>query len=155
MWVCNAKHCFFIVWNEGHKPLYEKIDFDIDFCDTVVNNITIFYKSFVLPCLLGFCKLCHCPKCEKLILENDEANATEKKVCCDMCSTFWHVMCAGLSEVLEGWICPCCLVDAASRNTMELEEDSSSDEDTMDLDSNPIWTQNLKAEDISKSENVN
>ena len=44
MWVCNVQHSFFIVWTEGHQPLYDRIEFDQDFCNTVVNNLNIFYK---------------------------------------------------------------------------------------------------------------
>ena len=89
MWVCNVQHSFFIVWTEGHQPLYEKIEFDQDFCNIVVNNLNIFYKSYVFPCLLGFHQHFHCPKCEKLILEEDEVNepATESKVSCVECKT--------------------------------------------------------------------
>ena len=28
MWVIGANHCYFIVWTEGHRPLYLRIDFD-------------------------------------------------------------------------------------------------------------------------------
>ena len=42
----------------GHRaaPLsimfYERVELDMEFCPE--NNITLFYKSFVLPCLLGY-----------------------------------------------------------------------------------------------------
>ncbi|CAH3151806.1 unnamed protein product, partial [Porites lobata] len=64
-----------------------------------VNNITLFYKSFVLPCLLGYRDIFECPKCDKVILESDEISdsANENSVCCDRCSTWWHLPCAELS----------------------------------------------------------
>lgn len=120
---------FFIVWTEGHQPLYEKIEFDQGFCDTVVNNL----KSYVLPCLLGFRQHFHCPKCEKLILEEDEVNepANEGKVSCVECKTWWHLVCAELHQDSSTWLCYGCLIDTAKTS---VNGDESSDENDSDLD---------------------
>ena len=72
MWVCGASHGFFIVWTVGGPALYERVELDMGFCLNVVNNITLFYKSFVLPCLLGYRDILECPKCAKVLLEADE-----------------------------------------------------------------------------------
>ncbi|CAH3115328.1 unnamed protein product, partial [Porites lobata] len=120
MWVCGANHGFFIVWTLGGQPLYERVELDLEFCLKVVNNITLFYKSFVLPCLLGYRDIFECPKCDKVILESDEISdsANENSVCCDRCSTWWHLPCAELSvnsaDALDSWICQSCLADAAN-----------------------------------------
>lgn len=132
MWVCGVHHSFFIAWTEGHKPFYEKIDFDPAFCDNLVVNLTVFYKSYVLPCLLGYRSLRQCLKCEKVILEEQEINqpAQDNSICCDKCGTWWHLQCAGLTtqcaESLDSWLCFGCLVDAA---TMRNEEDDGDDGD--------------------------
>ena len=64
MWVCGVQQCYFIVWTQFNKPLYEKILFDHAHCDSLVNKLTIFYKTYVLPCLLGFRELQECSHCE-------------------------------------------------------------------------------------------
>ena len=59
----NKNKCGFVVSVMGfslvgHRaaPLsimfYERVELDMEFC--LENNITLFYKSFVLPCLLGY-----------------------------------------------------------------------------------------------------
>ena len=119
MWVCGVCHGFFIVWTQGGPPLYERIELDMKFCLTVVNNITLFYKSFILPCLLGYRDIFDCPKCNKVILEEDEISNSEKEnsICCDTCSTWWHLPCADLTistaDALDSWVCQSCLTDAA------------------------------------------
>ena len=99
MWVCGVCHGFFIVWTKGAPPYYERVELDMEFCLNVVNNITLFYKSFVLPCLLGYRDIFDCPKCNKVILEEDEIgdSAKENSICCDTCSTWWHLPCADLT----------------------------------------------------------
>ena len=72
MWICGVSHGCFIVSTQGGPPLYERVELDIEFCLSVVNNITLFYKSFVLPCLSGYRDIFECPKCAKVILEADE-----------------------------------------------------------------------------------
>ena len=120
MWICGVSHGFFIVWTQGGPPLYERVELDIEFCLSVVNNITLFYKSFVLPCLLGYREIFECPKCAKVILEADEISdlSNENSVCCDSCSTWWHLPCAKLTvhvaDTLDLWLCQSCLADAAN-----------------------------------------
>ena len=86
-----------------------------------------------MPCLLGFRQIFHCPRCKKLILEEDEVNepATEGKVSCMKCKTWWHLVCAELHQEQSTWLCYGCLVDTA-RTTVKDRE--SSDEDDSDLD---------------------
>ena len=126
----NVQHSFFIVWTEGHQPLYERIEFDQDFCNTVVNILNIFYKSYVLPCLLGFRQIFHCTKCEKLILEEDEVNekVTEGKVSCVECKTWWHLACAELRQGSSTWLYYGCLFDAA-KTSVNHESSNKGDSD--------------------------
>ncbi|KAK2552801.1 Exonuclease [Acropora cervicornis] len=111
MWVCGVCHGFFIVWTQGGPPYYERVELDMEFCLNVVNNITLFYKSFVLPCLLGYRDIFDCPKCNKVILEADEISdsAKENSICCDTCGTWWHMPCADLTmstaDALDSWVC--------------------------------------------------
>ena len=39
MWVCGVQQCYFIVWTQFNKPLYEKRLFDHTHCDSPVNHI--------------------------------------------------------------------------------------------------------------------
>ena len=98
----------------------------------MVNNLNIFYKSYVLPCLLGFNQHFHCPKCEKHILEEDKVNepATEGKVSCVECKTWWHLVCAELQQDSSTWLCHGCLIDTAKTSL----NDESSHENDPDLD---------------------
>ena len=65
------------------KPFYEKIKFDQALITKVVNSLTMFYKAYALPCILGYRELFQCPKCEKVILEKEEINypSTENSIC--------------------------------------------------------------------------
>ena len=53
MGVCGAVHGYFIVWTQGGPPLYEREELDMEFCLNVVNNITLFYKSFCVAMPFG------------------------------------------------------------------------------------------------------
>ena len=147
MWVCGVSHGFFIVWTQGGPPFFERVELDMEFCLNVVNNITLFYKSFVLPCLLGYRDIFECPKCNKVILEEDEISdsANENSICCDSCGTWWHLPCADLTmnvaDALDSWVCQSCLVDAANVN----------DTDTDDLDFN--FVQESEETDTTNSVN--
>ena len=60
-----------------------------------------------------------CPKCSKVILEEDEISDSKKNsICCDRCSTWWHLPCADLTmhlaDELDCWVCQSCLPDAAN-----------------------------------------
>ena len=72
MWVTNTTHCFFVVWTDGHDPLIERINLDLNYILPVINNATIFYKTYVLPCILGYRDIFHCPNCDKVIQEEPE-----------------------------------------------------------------------------------
>ena len=76
----------------------------------------------MLPCLLGYTDIFDRPKCNKVILEEDEISdsAKENSTCCDTCSTWWHFPCADLNistaDALDSWVCQSCLADAAEAN---------------------------------------
>lgn len=88
MWVVGASYGYFIVWTQGGPLFYELVE--LEFCLNFFSNITLFYKSFVLPCLLGYRDIFECPKCSKVILEEDEISDSAKDNCnfCDSCSTW-------------------------------------------------------------------
>lgn len=122
MWAVGASHAFFIVWTEGHKALYEVINYDNDLCLSLVNSITLFYKAYVLPCLLGYRNVYKCPKCNKCILEESEMNNpdSENSICCDSCNLWWHIVCVGSTDVEseDQWLCNSCILDIVSPNTV-------------------------------------
>ena len=133
MWVTGTNHGYFIVWTKLHKPLYERVEFNREYFRVVLNNITLFYKTYTLPVLLKYRGMNQCSKCDKVILEEPEIidMSVESSVCCDTCSTWWHLPCANLledaAESLETWMCHSCLVEVA---------DSHSDSDR-DFDHKP------------------
>lgn len=128
--------------------MYERIELDMEFCLTVVNNNTLFYKSFVLPCLLGYRDILDCPKCNKVILEEDEISKSEKEnsICCDTCSTWWHLPCADLTistaDALDSWVCLSYLTDAAkaidSEDDLEFNFAQESEETVTSTDLNNV-----------------
>ena len=116
MWLVNAPHSYFIVWTQGHPPLIEKITLDLEYVMQVVNAVTLFYKTYVLPCILSYRDIFRCPKCGKVILEEPEVNNDdEDSVCCDTCNAWWHLPCAEFKRSEEDvtWICGYCLTDIA------------------------------------------
>ncbi|XP_015780693.1 PREDICTED: uncharacterized protein LOC107358609 [Acropora digitifera] len=123
MWVTGTNHGYLIVWTKVHKPLYERVEFNREYFRVVLNNVTLFYKTYVLPVLLGYRDIYQCPKCDKVILEEPEITdmSVENSVCCDTCSTWWHLPCANLledaAESLESWMCPSCLVEVADSHS--------------------------------------
>ena len=135
MWVCGVQQCYFIVWTQFNKPLYEKILFDHAHCDSLVNKLTIFYKTYVLPCLLGFRELQECPHCEKVILQESEVNnpAEEYSITCCTCKTSWHLCCAHVTESTakssESWLCFSCLADTCNTGGDDFDHLSSEGDD--------------------------
>ena len=93
MWVTGTNHGYFIVWTKVHKPLYERVEFNREYFSVVLNNITLFYKTYALPVLLGYRDIYQCPKYDKVILEEPEITdmSVESSICCDTCSTWWHL----------------------------------------------------------------
>ena len=87
-------------------------------CASVVMNISLFYKAYVVSSLLGYRDIYQCPKCEKVILEKPEISepAKENSDCCDSCNTWWHLPCASQRQntvaSMESWICCNCLAVA-------------------------------------------
>ena len=99
------------------------MEFNREYFRVVLNNITLFNKTYTLPVLLGYRGIYQYPKCDKVILEEPEITdmSVENSVCCDTCSTWWHLPCANLledaAESLESWMCPSCLVEVADSHS--------------------------------------
>ena len=128
MWVCGVCHGFFIVWTQGVPSYYERVELDMEFCLNVVNNITLFYKSFVLPCLLGYRDIFDCPKWNKVILERDEILCKREQY---LLWHLWHLVafanCADLTmstaDALDSWVCQRCLVDPTTAIIIDSDDD--------------------------------
>ena len=149
MWVWGVCHGYFIVGTQGGPPFYERVELDMEFCLNVVNNITLFYKSFVLPCLLGYRNIFTCPKCNKVILEEDEISYSvkENNICCNTCSIWWHLSCAdhtmSTADALDSWVCQSCLADVANavdsdKDDLEFNFGQESEETITSMDLNHI-----------------
>lgn len=83
----------YFVWTKGHKPLYQRVEFNTKYVSVALNNITLYNKTYVLPVLLGYRNIYQCPKCDKVIMEEPEITdmSVENSICCDTCSTWWHL----------------------------------------------------------------
>lgn len=129
MWVVGVSYGYFIVWIQGGFFFYERVEFDIEFCLNVVSNIILFYKLFVLLCLLGYRDIFECSKCSKVILEEDEISdfVKENSIFCDSCSIWWQLLCVdfimSVVNVLDFWVCQCCLIDVVNINDIDIEDE--------------------------------
>ena len=85
MWVCFVCHGFFIGWTQGGLPFYERVELDMEFWP--VNNIALFYKSLVLPCLLGYREVFTLPKVQR----SDFRLGWNKRPCKGEQSLLWHL----------------------------------------------------------------
>ena len=138
MWLCGVQRCYFILWMQFNKPVYEIILFDHTHCDSLVNRLTIFYKTYDLPCLLGFRELQECPQCEKVLLQESEVNNPAEKysiTCCTCCTskTSWHLCCSQVTETTakssESWLCFGCLADTCNTGGDDFDYLSSEGDD--------------------------
>ena len=103
---------YFVVYTT--KDLFvEEIRFDKAYWELILNNLDIFFKSYVLRVLLGFTDIYLCPQCEQVVLEEPEITAPEQNsVCCDRCSSWYHYQCVGISCAPKDqeWLCSSCLL---------------------------------------------
>ena len=72
---CNK--AYFVVWTTVGEPFVEIIQYDKKYWQTVFTNIQLFFKTFMVPVLLGIKPLVYCPKCEKVCSEPDEITNPE------------------------------------------------------------------------------
>ena len=73
MLVCGVQQCYFIVWTQLNKPLYEKILLDHTHCDALVKKLTIFYKTYAniptVPFYLGLSQFRQCCPTVPVLIE--------------------------------------------------------------------------------------
>ena len=114
MAMCCTTHGYFIIWTINDFFI-EIINCGRDMWNKLLINASFFFKSYVLPVLLGQKDLCFCPNCSKVVLEGDEIESSnEHSVCCDDCDTWWHWKCANITsrEQVNGvYVCPGCILD--------------------------------------------
>ena len=69
--LAKALLCYFIVWTsndliveltEPNDPHYQNVE----------RSLSIFFRSYICPILLGYKELSFCAKCDKVLLEQNE-----------------------------------------------------------------------------------
>ena len=85
----------------------------------VERSLSIFFRSYICPILLGYKELSFCAKCEKVIFEQNEIEKGKDEIDhnsiqCDQCMCWYHYKCQALQlkdvNTLGGnWYCNLCL----------------------------------------------
>lgn len=123
----DCSHGYIIVWTTVDHFI-EQVELDQRKWKRLHDAATLFFKGYIFPVLLGERKLCHCPKCNKVVLESEEiVNAGEQSVCCDQCDIWWHWQCAGINneeEVPDVFVCPSCIFDIANSSNISSDLDT-------------------------------
>ena len=89
----NCKECYFIVWFQKTKPFVERIPFDHSYWAKVMQNLVIFFKSFIQEVLLGIADIRLCPLCDKICMDKTNLNENERGKSCRSCHLCYHVTC--------------------------------------------------------------
>ena len=133
MWLAGLSHAYFVVQTQGGNVFVEKIELDSDYITPIVRDAGLFFKTYVLPVLLGYRSLYFCASCDKVVLEQSEVNTDEENsVCCDSCDLWWHMSCANVtSDDVAGveWICKKCIEDMVSTPIDTVPENLNQDEE--------------------------
>ena len=83
-------------------------------------SLSIFFRSYICPILLGYKEWSFCVKCEKVLLEQNEIEKGQDEIDhnsiqCDQCMCWYHYKCQALqlkdANTLGGdnWHCNLCL----------------------------------------------
>ena len=91
--------------------------------DLLEKNLTIFFKGYICPVLLGLKEIVFCGVCDNVLLESHEISEKEEQnfnsVQCNSCQLWYHLKCENLSvteaeNLPEKWLCASCIM--ASQN---------------------------------------
>lgn len=106
----KCRRGYFVVWTSVGEPIIQIVDIDSEFCSKVINNLVIFFKSYVAKYLLGLKELHFCPICDKLCLPPAEvALKKEESVFCKVCDQHYHLSCLQIPSTDESeYVCPGC-----------------------------------------------
>lgn len=104
----------YCVWS-SKGSFQTKVQFDPKYWVNLQEQLTIFFKAYVVPYLLCNKQLCVCPKCDKVCCEIEEiSNQLESSVLCECCDLWYHWKCVGFKSnpTTETWVCSSCLLNA-------------------------------------------
>ncbi|CAC5370028.1 unnamed protein product [Mytilus coruscus] len=114
MAVTGLKMGHFFVWSPK-ESFQTKVQFDPIYRVNLQEQLTIFFKAYVVPYLLCNKQLCVCPKCDKVCCEIEEISyQLESSVLCECCDLWYHWKCVGIKNnpTIETWVCSSCLLNA-------------------------------------------
>ena len=110
MALASCNRAYFVVWTPIGEPLVNIVEFNQSYWDGVSQRLTMFYKTYVVPKVLGKESLVYCPTCSKLCLEPYEISRNEQNsIQCSTCDLWYHFKCIQntVNEDVE-WYCDCC-----------------------------------------------
>ena len=116
--IALAKAYYFVVWTskdliveltEPNDPHYQNVE----------RSLSIFFRSYICPILLGYKELSFCAKCEKVLLEQNEIEKGQDEIDhnsiqCDQCMCWYHYKCQALqlkdaNTLGDNWYCNLCM----------------------------------------------
>ena len=102
MAMCCTTHGYFIIWTINDFFI-GRINYDRDMWNKLHIDASFFFKSYVLPVLLGQKDLCFCPNCSKVVLEGDEIGPFPYAVDAQCMPEVWYQNYFQGKWLLSGW----------------------------------------------------
>ena len=98
---------------------FEITQFNEEYWKNVESNLTMFFKSYLWPILLGITEIYVSRNCNIVLLNQEEINENEEEqhnsVQCDRCCLWYHLGCEHLTikeaeNLPDEWFCGSCLI---------------------------------------------
>ena len=93
----KAQLCYFVVWT-SKDLIVELIEPNDIHYQNVERSLSIFFRSYICPILLGYKELSFCAKCAKVLLEQNEIEKGQDEIDhnsiqCDQCMCWYRYRC--------------------------------------------------------------
>ena len=97
MALTSSKNCYFVTWTEKETHI-QQIPFDPSHWEKIVTSLSVFFKGYICPVLLGDKDIVYCVECQEALLEINEIKPKERskdgRIKCDQCNCSYHLKCA-------------------------------------------------------------
>ena len=109
MAIAKAAQGYFVTWSPTDAVI-QKIKFDSKHWSIIQANLSLFYKKYILPCLLNVTALNYCVACTKLCLWPEEVtNVKDRSAHCVTCRLWYHYTCMEITDTVAAeWTCEAC-----------------------------------------------
>jgi len=97
MALSKAKQGYFVTWFPKGTNI-QKISFDAKLWAIIQSNLCLFYKKYVVKCLLNVTPLHYCVVCSKLCLPDEETSSPNDETAhCSICGLYYHNTCINIT----------------------------------------------------------